>query len=599
MHAIPTLRPLYRLLPAFLAVASVLSARTPAADMPPELAKSGLAVVPADAAFLSATLRGREQYDRFVKSNAYAALRGVPALKRAIDSFEEQRSMPGNPLSMADAFLQLPENAQAAELLADMVATETFVYGEPSCAAFVQLVRKLAAVTQTVGAMSEPDVMIEEEMEIFEDDDGGEAASRRAARTMRCQAGLAERSPEAVRQRLMIQTLVDNLDLLVVPDVVWGFKTTKAAIATAQIARLEVLARGAVEGHPDLADAINRHQVAGGDFLVFTARGASLPWDEIERDFEEHAGDIDGFADVFARLRKLDLCVAIGVVGDRVILSVGDSTDHLAKLGGAAGKGLLGLPALAPVLAHADKPLTGVSYMSAAMVKALSQSPEDLRQQFDVLDESLEDSGLPEEAMDEGRKLVEEFTAAIAKRMPEPGPWNAVSFLTDSGYEGYSWDWSRNQPLDGTRRLDVLEHAGGAPLAVAASRLKADPRIVEEVSSLVEGLWSLFFEHAVPALDDEVQDRAEEFNEHMGPIARRLADALRGKLLPALADGQIGLVLDGKSRNVCSATATRRHFTTSSTTSTDFNASRACSFSSAAASSAFASTTPSRSRTQP
>ena len=53
------------------------------------------------------------------------------------------------------------------------------------------------------------------------------------------------------------------------------------------------------------------------------------------------------------------------------------------------------------------------------------------------------------------------------------------------------------------------------------------------------------------------------------------------------------------SRNVCSATATRRHFTTSSTTSTDFNASRACSFSSAAASSAFASTTPSRSRTQP
>ena len=72
-----------------------VAAVVPAAEPPAALAASGLAVVPADAAFLSATLRAREQYDRFVKSNAYATLRAVPALKRALDSFEEQRSMPG------------------------------------------------------------------------------------------------------------------------------------------------------------------------------------------------------------------------------------------------------------------------------------------------------------------------------------------------------------------------------------------------------------------------------------------------------------------------------------------------------------------------
>jgi hypothetical protein len=541
-------RPLSRLLPACLAVVLSLPTDAPAADVPPALAGSGVASVPADAAFLSATLRVREQYDRFVQSNAYAALRGVPAVKRALDSLEEQRMMPGNPLSLADSFLQLPENAQAVEVLADMVATDTFVYGEPSCASFVQLVRKLSAIAQAVGAIGDGDMIIEEEMEVFEEDAGGEAAARRAARLMLCQLDLDERSPEVVQKRMVVQTLVDNIDLVVMPDVVWGFKTTKAAAATAQIARIETLARNALEGNPDLAGGIERRKLAGGDFLVFTVRGESLPWGDLQRELEEDTGDIDGFDAVFARLRKLDLCVALGLVGDRVILSFGDSTDHLLKLAGGDGKTLLGLPAFEPLRAHADKRLTAVSYLSAAMVKAMSQSPDDMRQQFDAIDESLDDSGLPEEAIDEGRKLVEQLVAALAKRMPEPGPWTAFSFMGDSGYEGYVWDWSRNQPLDGTRRLDLLEHAGGAPLAVVASRLKSDPKLADDMSAFVGGLWSVFVDHALPALDGEAQDRAEEFAEHMGPIARRLADALRGKLLPALADGQVGLVLDGKSR---------------------------------------------------
>ena len=107
-----------RLVVAVLVLAIVTPAVPGRAD---GLTDGAVAVVPADAAFLSATLRAREQYDRFVKSNAYAALKELPAVRRALDSLEEQRSLPGSPFSMAETFMQLPENEQALDVLADMV----------------------------------------------------------------------------------------------------------------------------------------------------------------------------------------------------------------------------------------------------------------------------------------------------------------------------------------------------------------------------------------------------------------------------------------------------------------------------------------------
>jgi len=44
---------------------------------------------------------------------------------------------------MIDTYMQLPENQQAVELLRDMVSTDTFLYGEPSCITFLQLIPKV------------------------------------------------------------------------------------------------------------------------------------------------------------------------------------------------------------------------------------------------------------------------------------------------------------------------------------------------------------------------------------------------------------------------------------------------------------------------
>ena len=99
---------------AGILLAGLPAARPLAAAPPAALADSGMATVPADAAFFSSALRIREQYDRIMGSKAATAIRELPAVARGLASWEEQREMPGSPVSMFLTFLELPENEQAA-----------------------------------------------------------------------------------------------------------------------------------------------------------------------------------------------------------------------------------------------------------------------------------------------------------------------------------------------------------------------------------------------------------------------------------------------------------------------------------------------------
>jgi hypothetical protein len=483
------------------------------------LAGSGVEMVPADAAFLSATLRGREQYDRIMKSKAFAAIRKLPAVTRALDSLEEQRTMPGSPLSMADTFMQLPENEQALDLLEDMVATDTFVYGEPSCVSFLRLLQKLQLGQSRAGLAD----------------------------------GAAGTSLEDSQKRLLVETLADNLDLVVVPDIVWGFRTTKLDAARSQLKRIEVLIKLMTQTNPELADSLQRRKVAGGEVVSFTVQGEQLPWNDIAQDLTASLGDSDDLDKILDRLRTLDLVIALGVIGDRVILSIGDSVDHLEKLAlpGSGRKGLLSTKAFEPLFAHKDKPLTGISYMSGELAAAggSSSSAEQLQQ---VLQQALEQGPpggtLSPEAGADLKQMLGKAADDFGKRLPVPGPWMSFSFLAEQGYEGYAWDWSRNQRFDGSKRLGLLEHAGGAPLAVAVLRLKSDPAVFDDLVALADGGWRFSQKHLLPKADDDDREQAEEFAEHIVPLGPKFAEILRRKIIPSLQDGQIGLVLDAKTQ---------------------------------------------------
>jgi hypothetical protein len=527
------------------------------------LAGSGATVAPADAAFFSATLRAREQFDAVVASNAYKAIRALPGVKRALDSLEEQRTMPGSPLAMIETFMQLPENEQAAELLRDMVANDTFVYGEPSCIPLIRLARKLQQAQQAAGMLApdgagiEIDLFEEDLEDVDEDEDADDeaAAPRAPARIVpvRLADATEELAPEQLQKRLVAEALVDNLELIVVPDVVWGFKTTKREAGVSQLKRLEVLAKLFTQTNPDLADSLARKKIGKGEFVTFTLEASSLPWDDLREQMADEVGDVEGIDKVLERLESLDLVVALGMIDDWVLLSIGDSTDHLQKLTIANDKpatagSLLDQKPFVPLLAHTDRRLTGINFISGELAAALSGSADDFDPMLEALPDAAEAAGYPAAAADAARDWLGEAAADYGKRLPTPGPWMSYSFLGDQGYEGYVWNWARNQPVDGSKRLDLLEHTGGAPLAVIVSRLKSDPALFDDLVAFVAGGLDLVRDWGLPGEDEEDAEAFAEFDEHLTPLGEKFVAALREKIIPSLADGQVGFVIDAKSK---------------------------------------------------
>jgi hypothetical protein len=158
-----------------------------------------------------------------------------------------------------------------------------------------------------------------------------------------------------------------------------------------------------------------------------------------------------------------------------------------------------------------------------------------------------EDGDVPAEAAADGRDWLKRAREQYAAWVPEPGPWMAYSFMAKDGYEGYAWDWSKNMPLDGGKPLDLLAHVGGDPAAVAVSRLKLDPARLAGIAKLVSDGWGLFVKHAPAVMEADDREEFARMEETFGPLATRLAATLSDKFAAAVADGQVGLVLDGKT----------------------------------------------------
>lgn len=512
----------------------------------------GVEIVPADAAYFSATLRAREQYDLIVNSNAFATIRRLPGVTRALASLEEQRMTPGNPLGMVDGFLQAPENQQALELLADMVATDTFVYAEPSCIKFLRLVQKIQAAQNGMafrgGAGGAGGLGGLPGLPGGNDGADGDDAD---------DAADDEDDDERNQALMLLKVAAANLDLVVLPDVVWGFTTTKPEAAKAQLARLEALATFAAQTVPDLAEAVARKKVAGGEFVTITlpARIVTRQLDEAvaELGLDEKAADGRAVAidKLLKRLRGLDVVIAIGLVGDRVILSIGDSLDHLDKLAlpGSGRKGLITQPALVPFLAHKGKRITGISYTSRELAEASADPAATIGQFTALMDNPALTDDLSPEARVELKKFVTRVADNATQALPKPNATLAFSFLTGEGYEGYSWFWGNPLGLEGGQPLGLLSRLGGTPLAFAVSRMKSDPAAFTELVATVSEGWRLFKKHGLPNIDDdESRDQVADFEEHVVPLAAQLAEIVGKKLLPSLADGQVGIVFDSTAQ---------------------------------------------------
>lgn len=475
----------------------------------------GAAIVPDDVAFLSATLRGREQYERFINSNAFKALRSLPSVEKALDEVATQQTQPGNPLSMAAMFMQMPENKEAVELLQDMVATNTFVYGTPSWVTVAKLLKE-AQQAQQAGNFA-----------------------------MLTNGGTFTGVDSQATTRMIVKMLAENTDQIVIPDLVWGFQTTQHEAADRQLERIEVLLKMVTQAQPTLANAVKRQTIGKGDYVTFRIAadptllrvGLNDVADEFDLEAEVNA--------IVARVSELEFVVAVGRVDDYVILSLGGGVNHLEKI--ASSDNLLASEPFNSVRESQDKPLTGISYIGEALVKATSQSADDFQQVKEMIAMLTAAGKLPEEASPAVEELIESAADGYASRLPIPGVYLACSRLTDNGYAGEVWNWSQNLPWNGSQKLDLLEHVGGSPVAAIAFRTETDPEAFESAVAWLSSLSELADKHLAGMADEDAQEGFKAFQEHILPLGSDLAETVRSKFLPALANGQFGLVLDAKT----------------------------------------------------
>ncbi|MGI9454332.1 MAG: hypothetical protein ACR2NE_07195, partial [Pirellulales bacterium] len=462
-----------------------------------QAADLGIGLIPDDAAFLASTLRGREQYDRIATSNAFASLKELKSVAKALDELAKQQTQPGNPMALAMMMMQMPDNQEAIALLQDMVATDTFVFGTSSWVTVSKLFKKLQSAQQAANIAT---ITKGTDLEIDTD---------------------------TTLNRLIAETLAANTDQIVIPDLVWGFHTTQVDAAKKQLERIDEFATSMAQSQPMLADAVARKKIGNGDFITVTikpdpnlikmAMSNVVKFDDMEEELEK----------ILKRVGELEIVVALGIVKEHVVLSIGGGTEHLQAMGSTGGS-LLDTKPFKVVRDATEKPLTSIWYRSQKLAKAWETSPEDIEQAKKFATAVAEANELTPEATAEAEKLVGELLEGYSSQMPEAGPWLAYSYLTDTGYAGEEWNWATNIPWNGSLPLS-FDHFGGDPFAVIALRTKTDPEQFEAFVNWADS-FRQFVSNAIAATgDDDVQEGFKTFDEKIVPLGKELTNTVREK----------------------------------------------------------------------
>jgi hypothetical protein len=469
-----------------------------------------LKLVPADAAFYSTMLHNREQIEVIAKSKAWAKLKSLPLVqslwKKATTHLKSPEAAP------VVQFLEMPENKQLIALLADAASQEIYSYGGGS---FIETFDLLSRVNN--GMRFGPALMM-----------------------LSGQGG----DPNKAQIKAVLSVLAENLNLIKVPDLVFGFKISDKERAEAQLKRLEELLKGLSEQAPPLKGRVERTKVGDSSFLSVKLDGSLLPWDQMNlEEFESKSGQFD---DLVKKLKKTTLVISLGIRGDYLLMGLGSSAKHLVL---PQGQTLADRPEIKPLAQFADKKLISVGYVSKAFYSKLAASKQDIDTAMQGAKEALKKAPLPSELSQRIQRDLAELTRDLKTLVPEVGAVMGFSFLTDRGQESYAYDYGDHSGVDTSKPLSLLHHLGGDPLCAAVTRSKYSPEKYQMTVKWVKVANGYIEQFLVPKLPDDKKEMYEQIAKIAHPLLRRLDEVTGNMFLPALADGQTAFVVDAKVKS--------------------------------------------------
>jgi hypothetical protein len=467
---------------------------------------ASLPSIPADASFYSASLRLGEQLDRLMASKAFATLRDLPAVKFAVDHLHSEMAKPDGPAGHFGKLLHDPANRELMELCHDAFRQEIFVFGGANFIEFAKL-----------------------------------AAELNGARYAQLFAMAQGQNPQNAQLKAIAHTVAQAGDKLQVPEIVLGFRITKAEAASNQIKRLESHLLAAFEKTP-LKGRVQRAKIGGADALTLTVDGSMVPWDQIPLD----GLDDDSTADVkslFKTLKPLKLALCMLVKDNFLLVTVGPTTKTAEAFG--RGPSLSTRPEMRALSKYADKPLIGVSYSSAALAKAVATTGEDISNLVEEMKAALNKSPLSADRRTAIEKDLKQLAEEAAAALPNPGGSFGCSFLTSRGQETFSYDFGKASGTSG-KELTITEHLGGSPVAAVAG-VSGDP--TPAYQTLVRWLRMVYGHGDAAILELLGEDYHKQFRggiDMARPFLERFDKITTTQLLPAVGAGELAIVLDAK-----------------------------------------------------
>ncbi|MCE9551929.1 MAG: hypothetical protein K8T91_00930 [Planctomycetes bacterium] len=471
-----------------------------------------LKLVPQDASFYAAMLRGREQVEIVANSNFWKRLNETEFVKQMRVQVDVAKGQPGNPLSEFLSKLETPENQQALAVVREMFSDEIFFYGGPDLGDAYLLVNDTSNAARFSTVMQELH--------------GTPPAGRQT---------------EAMRATL--DALNADLDRIKVPELVLAMRIKDKDAAEEQLRRIEAYARVLPEHMRELAPLRGKFKsakVGDSQFLTLTIDDTVIPWQNIPfEQVAEKPGQYDKLRD---KLKGLKVVVALGIHQGYVVLSVGKSTDHLAAWG--KGPALADHPKLKVLSDKGKQRFTSASYISERLSQSTGFLPRDVDNMMSFGEKVLPAAKLSEEdqkqIMADARQLADEIKAD----MPKHDALVGFAYITPQGIESYQYDWSQNKLIDGSKTLPVLTHLGANPLLAFAMRAHHRPENYERMVKVLAKGRMYFEKYGLTRLDDRDKENYKVISDIAFPILTRLDKVNREMLLPALADGQIAMVVD-------------------------------------------------------
>jgi hypothetical protein len=487
-----------------LAACGLASPRTEAADP----YHNSLDWVPADASAYSASFRLKEQIDIVAASNAWKKFREIPAVAQVWAMAEAQINNPEGPAAVFWQVMALPENQQMAKVLGEMFSDEIVFYAGADFAKFIELVQVMN------GSRLAPMFQWLESAELGD--------------------------PNQARLQMMLAAIEEDPELLNVPELTFAFRIKDREAATTQIARLEVMANLLLD-QSEIGAKFERREFNDTEFLVLFLEGTMLPLPE-ETPFGLGLDD-DTYEKLRDIIRQRQIYVAIGLWKDYIVLSIDNATEHLAKLG--EGPAMATRAEFAALEQHRDRKLVGVSYVSKEVVASQLIMSEDLEAMAEEFAAAFEGSAeVPDELEERISADLREAAGDFARYLPTAGPASAFQFLTETGFEGFSYSWTQQPGLDGSKPLELAQHVGGSPILAIAARGVDDPQGYDLLAKWAGKVYRYVEDFAVKEMGETEQEQFRHVMDAARPLIQRFDNVTREKLAPALADGQSALVFD-------------------------------------------------------